>query len=84
MSDLHVVKIQPDANGKQRVIDRLEELLAQAKNGEILGIIYGVEMEGSIAFGKVNLSFPVALGVLDRIAHNMNLEWDNYRDGKVP
>ena len=78
MSNLNVVRIQPDANGKQRVIDRLEELLAQAKNGEIIGIIYGIELEGSIAFGKANLTFPVALGILNRIAHNMNKEWDGY------
>lgn len=78
MSELAVVKIQPDANGKQRVIDRLEELLEQAKRGEIIGIIYGVELEGSIAFGKANLTYPVALGILNRIAHNMNKEWDGY------
>ncbi len=78
MSDLTVVKIQPDANGKQRVIDRLEELLEQARKGEILGFIYGIEMEGSIAFGKANLTYPVALGILNRIAHNMNKEWDGY------
>ena len=79
MSDgLNVVTIKAGDNGKQRVIDRLEELLAQAKQGEILGIIYGIEMEGSIAFGKANLTYPVALGILDRISYNMNKEWDGY------
>lgn len=75
---MEVVTLKPDQNGKQRVIERLEELLVQARRGEIMGIIYGLELDREIAYGKANLTYPTALGILNRVAHAMNKEWDRY------
>lgn len=73
-----VKELPEDSTGKTRIISRLEDLLIDARAGKITGFCYILEMEGSFAWGKVNMTYPAVLGALDRAAHHVNREWDAY------
>lgn len=79
MSALSVVPLPDGAVGKQRVVELLEKLLAEAKEGKYLGFVYIAEEQGSFGWGKCNITYPSALGLLDRCRHHINKEWDNAR-----
>lgn len=79
-----VKPLPTDSTGKMRVIERLEELLLQARKGTINGIAYVIEEEGAFGWGKCNMSYPTVLGALTRAIYHVNKEWDAAIFGKPP
>ena len=77
---LEVVPLVTNPNGRQRVVAYLESLLEYAKEGKIEGIVVVTDEFRAIGWAKVNVTYPMALGMLARCAHHINKEWDNARD----
>lgn len=73
------LKVVPIAErvSKQAVVGDLEFLLERAKKGEVIGVVYAVEESGgTLGWGKRNMTYPFALGLLARVAHHIQKEWD--------
>lgn len=66
---------RPKANA--RVIEILEEALAQAKDGHLEGIVLCAHYRDSTWKARwSNVSYPAAMGYLARTSHKMNVAWD--------
>ena len=74
---LTVVPLTTNPNGRQRVVEYLESLLEHAKAGNIEGLVVVTDEVRVIGWAKVNVTYPMALGMLARCAHHINKEWDN-------
>lgn len=75
---LEVVPLVPNPNGNKRVVAYLESLLEYAKSGKVNGLVMVTDETDKIAWAKVNVTYPMALGMLARCQHHINKEWDGY------
>ena len=73
---LSVVPLPDGSVGKQRIVERLEQLLVEARAGQYIGLVYILEEPGSFSWGKVNITYPAALGLMARCTYHINKEWD--------
>lgn len=73
-----VPKVKQDhAKDKEGVISCLEELLKQAKKGEIVGLHAVLQYDQQYVYKRVGISYVETLGMLHRAAYALNKEWDS-------
>ena len=72
---MKIVQFTKD-DGKEVMRDEVKKLCDRVMSGEIEGLLVIIETRGDFQAGRYHLSYETALGLMNRVAHNLNLEWD--------
>ena len=79
LEEVKVVQLPDDATGKLRLISALEDLLAEAQSGELLGLSWvGERKNKEVIWGKSNISIHHAIAFHTRAIYHLQLTWDQF------
>ena len=85
IEEVKVIPLPDDATGKLRLISALEDLLAEARDGRLLGLSWvGERINREIIWGKSQLAIHDAIAYHTRAIYHLQLSWDeSSRDNPV-